>query len=83
MKPKILFSHPLDNIQQNSNGGCDGDCACSFPIVTPSLEGVSAEYGIGYEGEVFSVKHSLKGKILGALPGKDIPCPLTVIPPRL
>ncbi|OQY88910.1 MAG: hypothetical protein B6D38_07690 [Anaerolineae bacterium UTCFX1] len=66
MKPKILFSHPLDIIQQNSNGGCDGDCACSFPIVTPNLQGLPAErgYGCDGDGEVFSVKHSLNGKKL-------------------
>jgi uncharacterized protein len=32
MKPKILFSHPLEYAARNANGGCDGDCACSISV---------------------------------------------------
>lgn len=66
MKPKILFSHLFVGTAHNFNGGCDSDCACSYSIVPPNLQELPTErgYGCDGDGEIFSVKHSLKGKKL-------------------
>lgn len=72
MKPKILFSHLFEGTAHNFNGGCDSDCACSYSIVPPNLQELPAErgYGCDGDGEIFSVKHSLKGKILERASGQ-------------
>ncbi len=66
MKPKILFSHPLENTPRNHNGGCDGDCACSLPIAHPNLLELVAEDSAGCDGCDGGEKnyHLLKNKVL-------------------
>lgn len=78
MKPKILFSHPLENTRHNFNGGCDGDCACSHSIAIereepPGLAGLYASSCDGCDsgGGSLQFKHTLAGKILKQTTGQQ------------
>lgn len=48
MKPKILFLQNANLHRQDGDGGCDGDCACSFSIAAERDKppDVQAQYGI-------------------------------------
>lgn len=69
MKPKILFSRPLDRAAHNANGGCDGDCACSISISLegskpPDFQKLPALYESNCDGCDGGGGISLAGKIL-------------------
>lgn len=80
MKPKILFSHPLDTTH-NFSGGCDSDCACSFTIAKekdkpPHLQGLYAVSDANCDGCDSGGGMSLTGKNLRRTSGQAYSIPI-------